>query len=143
MDAVIALAPPLQEVVSRVRAVVEFQRLPEAQALAGANKRIRNILRKSESTPSTVRVDLLVEPAEKSLHTALQALDTAVESHLSRRDYAAALQALAGARGAVDAFFEKVMVNADDAAVRANRLALLLQLDTLMNRVADISRLAA
>lgn len=143
VDAVIALAPPLQDVVARVRAVVEFQRLPDAEALAAANKRIRNILRKSESTPSTVRVDLLVEPAEKSLYTALQGLNTSVESQLGRRHYAAALQALAGARGAVDAFFEQVMVNADDAAVRANRLALLGQLDGLMNRVADISRLAA
>jgi glycyl-tRNA synthetase beta chain len=143
VDAVIALMPPLNEVVARVKAVIEFQKLPEAEALAAANKRIRNILKKADAVPSAVSSGLLVEAAEKTLHDVLQSLQSAVDAEFGRRDYSAALQTLAGARGAVDTFFEQVMVNAEDAAVRANRLALLQQLDRLMNRVADISRLAA
>lgn len=143
VDAVIALTPPLNEVVARVKAVIEFQKLPESDALAAANKRIRNILRKADAVPSAVSSRLLVEAAEKSLYDVLQSLQSDVDAQFGRRDYTAALQTLSGARGAVDTFFEQVMVNAEDAAVRANRLALLQQLDRLMNRVADISRLAA
>jgi glycyl-tRNA synthetase beta chain len=143
VDAVIALTPPLDEVVARVKAVVEFQRVPEADALAAANKRIRNILRKADVVPSAVQKELLVEAAEKSLHDVVQALQSEVDAQFGRHEYTAALQTLSGARGAVDTFFEQVMVNADDPGVRANRLALLQQLDRLMNRVADISRLAA
>jgi len=143
VDAVIALKPPLDEVVARVAAVVEFQSLPEAEALAAANKRIRNILKKSDAASAGLRGDLLVEPAERALNASIDGLQPQVEAAFGRREYTAALKALAAARASVDTFFEQVMVNAEDAAVRANRLALLARLDALMNRVADISRLAA
>jgi glycyl-tRNA synthetase beta chain len=143
VDAVIALEPPLDEVIARVAAVVEFQALPEAAALAAANKRIRNILKKSESADGALRAELLVEPAERALSMSIDGLQPAVEGSFRRREYTAALKALASARATVDTFFDQVMVNAEDAAVRANRLALLRRLEGLMNRVADISRLAA
>ena len=143
VDAVIALKPPLDEVIARVAAVVEFQSLPEAEALAAANKRIRNILKKSDAASAGLRPDLLVEPAERALNASIDGLQPQVEAAFGRREYTAALKALAAARASVDTFFEQVMVNAEDAAVRANRLALLSRLDALMNRVADISRLAA
>ncbi len=145
VDAVIALTPPLHEVVARVKAVTAFGALPEAPALAAANKRIRNILRKAAPTErsGSIAPALLAESAELALHQALLAQEPQVQARFDRQDYAGALQSLAGMRDAVDAFFDQVMVNAEDAALRGNRLALLARLATLMNRVADISMLSA
>ncbi|MDO8788645.1 MAG: glycine--tRNA ligase subunit beta [Sulfuritalea sp.] len=143
VDAVLALDPArIDQVPARLAAVKAFAALPEAEALAAANKRIVNILRKSGAEAGTVVVvALLHEAAEKALFAQVNAIAPGIETQLAAGDYAAALKALAGLRGAVDAFFDGVMVMADDAATRANRLALLSRLTGLMNRVADISLL--
>jgi glycyl-tRNA synthetase beta chain len=139
---------------ARLNALVKFLALPEAASLTAANKRIANILKKSTSMapetsrqaapPVEPRVDLLREPAEKALHEALAAAVPDVERALGKRDvgkrdYAAALARLAKLRPAVDAFFDGVMVNAEDAALRNNRLALLAQMRGLFTRIADLS----
>lgn len=141
----------LDELEPRLAAVRAFSALPEAEALAAANKRITNILKKSTdseggSAVSGASLDaaLLREPAEQALFGALRNdVAPAVQAHLQARDYTQALTALARLRAAVDTFFNDVMVNADDLAVRANRLALLGELHAQMNCVADISKLAA
>ncbi|MFM0499549.1 glycine--tRNA ligase subunit beta [Paraburkholderia caffeinilytica] len=145
IDAVLALNPTrLDDIVARLDAVREFAALPEAASLAAANKRISNILKKSESaTTGGVQVTLLVEAAEKTLHAQLEQVAPRVQSQLAVRDYTGALTALAALREPVDTFFNDVMVNAEDPALRANRLALLGALHQQMNCVADISRLAA
>jgi glycyl-tRNA synthetase beta chain len=121
-----------------------FAALPEAEALAAANKRVGNILKKSEgSAEAPLNAALLVEPAELSLAAALAAVQPAADAAFDRRDYTASLTALAALRAPVDAFFDGVMVNADDAALRANRQALLRGLHAAMNRVADLARLAS
>ncbi len=126
----------------RVRAVDAFRKLPEAERLAAANKRIGNILRKAEQEiPAEIDPAGLVEPEEKALAERLAALAQAVEPRLEAGDYAPALQRLAGLREPVDAFFDAVMVMAEDARLRANRLALLKRLQDLFLRVADLSRL--
>jgi glycyl-tRNA synthetase beta chain len=127
---------------ARMAALAAFGRLPEAESLAAANKRIANILRKSES-PASAAIDatLLQEPAERALHTALEALSADVTAALAARHYDAALTRLASLRPSVDAFFTDVMVNADDAALRANRLALVARVRALFSGVADLSRL--
>jgi glycyl-tRNA synthetase beta chain len=127
----------------RLQAVRAFATLPEAPALAAANKRIGNILKKSESEGAEVNAALFVEPAEKDLFAAMQAVVPAANAQFDAGDYTASLQALAALRAPVDAFFDGVMVNADDPALKANRLGLLQQLHEAMNRVADLSRLAA
>jgi glycyl-tRNA synthetase beta chain len=128
----------------QLAAVRAFAALPEAPALASANKRVGNILKKSEEdVPATVDATLLAEPAERALATALQAIAPQADAAFERGDYTASLQALAGLKTPVDAFFDAVMVNADDLALRRNRLALLAQLQRAMNRVADLSRLAS
>lgn len=127
----------------RLAAVREFQALPEAPALAAANKRIGNILKKSEGLGDAVNAGLLTEPAEQALFDAMQATVPAADAKFEAGDFTASLQALAALRAPVDAFFDGVMVNADDPALKANRLALLQQLHRAMNRVADLSRLAA
>ncbi len=127
----------------RLAAVREFQALPEAPALAAANKRISNILKKSDGVGADVDKDNLPEPAEKALFAAMQATVPAADAKFEAGDFTASLQALAALRTPVDAFFDGVMVNADDPALKANRLALLQQLHRAMNRVADLSRLAA
>ncbi|WP_288254561.1 glycine--tRNA ligase subunit beta [uncultured Hydrogenophaga sp.] len=127
----------------RLAAVREFQALPEAPALAAANKRIGNILKKSEGVGDSIDAGLLKEPAEKALFDALQATVPGADAKFEAGDFTASLQALAALRAPVDAFFDGVMVNADDPALKANRLALLRQLHRAMNRVADLSRLAA
>ncbi len=132
----IDLVPP------RLDAVKSFRALPEAESLAAANKRIRNILKKAEGGGDTVDPKLLAVDAERALFESVERLAPQVEGSLARLDYGAALKALAGARSAVDRFFDDVLVNAEDARLRENRLALLRRLDRLMNRVADISRLA-
>ena len=146
VDAVLALAPGrLGDVPKRLEAVRVFATLPEAAALAAANKRVGNILRKSDAAPGAgAKVDtaLLVEPAEQVLFAQLQAVAPVADAAFAHGDYAASLQALAALRSPVDAFFETVMVNAEDLALRANRLALLAALHSAMNRVADLSRLA-
>jgi glycyl-tRNA synthetase beta chain len=145
IDAVLALNPSrLDDIVARLAAVREFAALPEAAALAAANKRISNILKKSESaTTGGVQVTLLAEAAEQALHAQLEHVAPRVQSQLAARDYTGALTALAALREPVDTFFNDVMVNAEDPALRANRLALLGALHQQMNCVADISRLAA
>jgi glycyl-tRNA synthetase beta chain len=143
IEAVLADNPTRVSLVwARIEAVKAFRALPEAEALAAANKRIRNILRKAGNA-GRVDAALLREAEEKTLHDSMQALAPRVEQDLQRGDFAAALKDLAGIRADVDAFFERVLVNADDEGLRANRLALLSELGLLMNRVADISKLAS
>jgi glycyl-tRNA synthetase beta chain len=142
VDAVVALQPPLHEVEARVRAVVEFGTLPEAAALAAANKRIGNILKKSEDAPVALDAALLAEPAEKALAAIVDKVRPDVAARFAAGDYAGSLKLLAQARDSVDAFFNDVMVMADDPKIRGNRIALLRELHRLMNQVADISRLA-
>ena len=144
VDAVLALKPArIDQVPARLVAVEAFRALPEAEALAAANKRIVNILRKAESSPGEPDFALLQEEAEKVLFRAVVEVTPRVRSHVANEDYTAALLALAGLRAAVDQFFEDVMVMVDDTLTRHNRLALLAQLSGLMNQVADISRLSA
>jgi glycyl-tRNA synthetase beta chain len=146
IEAVLSLQPSkLDDIVARLDAVREFSALPEAGALAAANKRIANILKKSEAEASAAAVQaaLLVEPAERSLNDELKKVAPAVQTQLEQRDYTRALSALAALRDPVDTFFNDVMVNAEDNALRTNRLALLAELHAQMNCVADISKLAA
>ncbi|MGT2469891.1 glycine--tRNA ligase subunit beta [Paraburkholderia terrae] len=145
VDAVLALNPTrFDDIVARLDAVREFATLSEAASLAAANKRISNILKKSEgANASGVQIALLVEAAEKALHAQLEQVAPRVQSQLAERQYTGALSALAALREPVDTFFNDVMVNAEDPALRANRLALLGALHQQMNCVADISRLAA
>jgi glycyl-tRNA synthetase beta chain len=144
VDAVIALRPERwSEIPRRLAAVRAFAALPEAPALASANKRVGNILKKAEGTVGgTVDLALLQEPAEQALAAALAEVAPAADAAFERGDQTASLQALAVLKAPVDAFFDTVMVNADDAALRHNRLALLAALHRAMNRVADLSRLA-
>jgi glycyl-tRNA synthetase beta chain len=145
VDAVLALAPTrLGDLPRRLEAVRAFAALPEAAALAAANKRVGNILKKIDgAVPTTVEAPLLREPAEQALAQALASVRPQADALFDQHDYTASLQALAALRAPVDAFFESVMVNAEDAALRANRLGLLAQLHAAMNRVADLSKLAA
>ena len=141
--AVIANDPPLHEVVQRTQAVVEFQKLPEAESLAAANKRVGNILKKAEGTLQPQADEaLLQEAAERALQQTLNTVKPVADAAFMRGDYTASLQALAALKTPVDDFFDHVMVNAEDPALRANRLALLSQLHGDMNRVADLARLA-
>lgn len=128
----------------RVQAVHAFSQLPQAQALAAANKRVSNILGKLDSAHSfgDVNTDLLVEPQEKALAQSLEALASRCRQYLSQGEYAAVLTALAELREPVDAFFDDVMVNVEDPLVRNNRLNLLKRLRDLFLDVADISLLA-
>ena len=144
VDAVLALRPAkLVDVTDRLTAVRAFAAMPEASSLAAANKRVGNILKKAEES-TTARVDtaLLREPAEIALLTALLAVKQTSDGQFESGNYTASLQALAALRAPVDAFFDTVMVNAEDAALRKNRLGLLATLHAAMNRVADLSKLA-
>ncbi len=145
IDAVLALNPTrFDDVLARLDAVREFAALAEAASLAAANKRISNILKKSDvAADAGIQVALLVENAEKALHAQLEQVAPRVQTQLAAREYTGALSALAALREPVDTFFNDVMVNAEDPALRANRLALLKALHLQMNCVADISRLAA
>ncbi len=129
-------------VIPRLEAVRAFRKLPEAESLAAANKRIRNILRKADSVRPMPDASLLRDAAERALFATVQRLAPATRAAVERQAYADALQLLAGARADVDRFFDEVLVMAEDESLRSNRLALLAQLDALMNQVADISRLA-
>ena len=144
VSAVIDSQPPeIHLVPARLEAVRAFERLPEAEALAVANKRIGNILRKSESEAApAVDRSLLGNGAEHDLYAKVQALLPVVHEHVGRGEYTEALCALATAKASVDRFFDDVLVMADDPVVRANRLALLRGLAEAMNQVADISKLA-
>ncbi|WP_157314301.1 glycine--tRNA ligase subunit beta [Chitinibacter sp. GC72] len=143
IDAVLALKPTLiNDLTVRLAAVAEFKALPESAALAAANKRIRNILKKVEGEAPALNEALLQEAAEKELFAALQAVQGPVNDALAANDFTNALKQLAALKAPVDAFFDGVMVMADDLAVRGNRLALLSSLAELMNRVAELSLLA-
>jgi len=143
IDAVVSLRPgQFNELDQRLRAVAAFRKLPEAASLNAANTRITNILKKSkQNVADTVDPALFEDDAEKNLHMAIQASLSEVEPLLSSGDYTAALTKLASLREPVDAFFDNVMVMADDEAIRNNRLALLNGLRKLFLRIADLSRL--
>ena len=144
VDAVLALRPQrLSDVAQRLAAVRAFAALPEAPALAAANKRVGNILKKAETAVQPqVNAALLQEAAEKDLYAALQTIAAQAQQQLQAGDTTAHLQTLAALRAPVDAFFEHVMVNADDVALKNNRLGLLASLHQSMNQVADLARLA-
>ncbi|HCI12877.1 MAG: glycine--tRNA ligase subunit beta [Gallionellales bacterium GWA2_60_142] len=145
VEAVLSLNPQqIYLVPKQLEAVRAFAALPEAAALAAANKRVGNILKKVEGAVSDkVDAALLLEAAEQALHQALGVIVPQADAAFAAGDYTASLQVLAGLRVPVDVFFDSVMVNAEDEKLRANRLALLAQLHAAMNRVADISKLAA
>jgi len=145
VDAVLALKPAeWAGLPQRLAAVRALANRPEAPALAAANKRVGNILKKSDDAPLVeVQTGLLVEPAEAALWSALEQVGPKAQAALAAGDLTASLQALAALKAPVDAFFDAVMVNAEDPALRANRLALLRALHGGMNQVADLSRLAA
>ncbi|HAV36366.1 MAG TPA: glycine--tRNA ligase subunit beta [Massilia sp.] len=147
VEAVLAQNPDrVDDVVQRLEAVQAFAALPESASLAAANKRITNILKKNEDAmpqDAAIKAELLVEPAESALAAKMQSLKSSVDSAFANSDFTGALKTLAQMRDEVDAFFNDVMVMADDLALRNNRLALLSSLHGMMNRVADISKLAA
>ena len=143
VDAVVALRPPWAGLLQRLAAVRAFAALPEAAALAAANKRVGNILKKSDAAPGApVDTARLVEPAEAALADALANAAPRADAAFDSGNYTASLQTLAALKAPVDAFFGAVMVNAEDPSLRANRLALLGRLHAAMNRVADLSKLA-
>lgn len=146
VDAVLALRPQrLALVEKQLAAVRAFAALPEAPALAAANKRVGNILKKAEvegPVDAHVNPELLQEKAEQDLYAALQRFVPEANAQFDAGDYTASLQTLAVLRAPVDAFFDDVMVNAEQLDVRMNRLGLLKMLHNAMNRVADLSRLA-
>ena len=142
-DAVLALHPArLGQVPKLLAAVRAFAALPESPALAAANKRIGNILKKADEVDPHVNPALLKESAEQALHEVMQRLLPESEALFKAGDYTGSLQTLAALRSPVDAFFDDVMVNAEEMDVRLNRQGLLKCLHVAMNRVADLSRLA-
>lgn len=143
IDAVLATHPlRLLDIDRRIQACQAFRLLPEAESLAAANKRISNILKKTEQAiPDRIDPALLTDTAEKELAGELETMNSAVVPLLDAGDYTPALTRLAGLRNSVDAFFDQVMVMVDDDTIRANRLALLKSLRDLFMRVADLSRL--
>jgi glycyl-tRNA synthetase beta chain len=145
VDAVLALDPArIDQVPARLGAVKAFAALPEAEALAAANKRVGNILKKVDGTVApTFDPSLLQEAAEQALANALVPASAEAQGAFDSGDYTASLLALAKLKQPVDTFFDDVMVNAEDPALRANRLGLLATLHHAMNRVADISKLSA
>ena len=145
VDAVLALNPSLlSEIPKRLEAVRAFSSLDEAPALAAANKRVGNILKKIEgNVEAKINDALLQEPAEKALATTLAKIKPEADALFERGDYTNSLKALAALKAPVDDFFDNVMVNADDPALKANRQGLLATLHQAMNRVADLSKLAA
>jgi len=147
VEAVLAQNPDrVDDVVQRLEAVQAFAALPESASLAAANKRISNILKKNEDALAQAgKVDaaLLQDAAEKALYASVQRVQPEVDAAFERGDFTGTLKTLAQLRDDVDAFFNDVMVMADDVALRNNRLALLAILHRMMNRVADISKLAA
>jgi len=144
VDAVLSLDPALlSEIPQRLTAVRTFAELAEAPALAAANKRVSNILKKVEGeVQAQVNASLLQEPAEIALNTALSKVKPQADTLFENGDYTASLKALAALKAPVDDFFDNVMVNAENPALKANRLGLLATLHQAMNRVADLSKLA-
>ena len=144
VDAVLSLRPTrLAEIPKRLEATRAFAALPESASLAAANKRIANILKKSDANElPDIDISLLKEEAESQLYKTLMHVRPLADAFFANGEYAASLRELAMLKGPVDAFFEGVMVNTEDANLRANRLALLASLHQAMNRVADLSRLA-
>jgi glycyl-tRNA synthetase beta chain len=143
IEAVVAQQPDhLNNLLDRLDAVCAFAALPEAVSLAAANKRITNILKKTEGPPGAVDPTLLQDSAEQSLHAAIIDLQPQIDAAFAIGDFGSTLTSLARLRPSVDAFFNDVMVMADDLVLRKNRIALLSQLHAMMNRVADISKLA-
>ncbi|KRH98906.1 glycine--tRNA ligase subunit beta [Curvibacter sp. PAE-UM] len=144
IEAVLALKPSmLSDIEGRLFAVMQFASLPEAPALAAANKRISNILKKEQEVDAHVSEVLLKEEAEKKLYAALKDVVPQANKQFEAGDYTASLKTLAALRAPVDAFFDGVMVNAEEMDLRLNRQGLLKSLHDAMNRVADLSRLAA
>ncbi len=144
VEAVLAQDPDrVDDVVQRLEAVQAFAAMPESASLAAANKRITNILKKTDAAIGEVSEALLQEDAERGLHAAIARVRPEVDAAHAAGDYTGTLRTLAQLRDDVDAFFNDVMVMADDLALRNNRLALLSQLHSMMNRVADISKLAS
>ena len=143
VDAVVALRPMWGEFPKRLAAVRGFAALPEAPALAAANKRIGNILKKTDAVDPHVSEILLKEPAEIALFAAMKEITPRANAQFDAGDYTASLQTLAALRTPVDAFFDGVMVNAEQIDIRLNRLGLLTSLHAAMNRVADLSKLAS
>lgn len=145
VDAVLALNPSLlSEIPKRLEAVRAFSALAEAPALAAANKRVGNILKKIEGdVAAKINDGLLQEPAEKALAATLAKIKPEADALFESGDYTNSLKALAALKAPVDDFFDNVMVNAEDPALKANRQGLLATLHQAMNRVADLSKLAA
>ena len=144
VDAVLTSRPQrLGKVPKLLAAVRAFAALPEAAALAAANKRIGNILKKAPEADAHVNPALLQEPAEQALHAAMEQVVPAANAQFNAGDYTASLQTLAALRAPVDAFFDGVMVNAEELDLRLNRLGLLGVLHAAMNRVALLERLAS
>lgn len=142
VEAVLALAPcQFDTIYAVLQAVVAFKTLPEAMALAAANKRVKNILKKTEGPIAECQAVLLQHPAEFALFEALCRLEAQVENQLVTQDFTSALALLASLKQPVDVFFDQVMVMVEEAVLRDNRLALLNRLARLFNRVADISLL--
>jgi glycyl-tRNA synthetase beta chain len=145
VDAVVSSRPQrLGDIPKRLAAVRAFAALPEAASLAAANKRVGNILKKvSDGVTAKVDAALLKEPAEVALNAALAEVKPKADAAFDKGDYTSSLQSLAALKAPVDAFFDAVMVNAEDAALRKNRLGLLAVLHQAMNRVADLAKLSA
>ncbi|KRB88499.1 glycine--tRNA ligase subunit beta [Noviherbaspirillum sp. Root189] len=144
IEAVVAQNPDrLDNIVERLDAVKAFAALPEAESLAAANKRITNILKKTDGANKGVQQGLLKEVAEEGLYSAMTQLKPQVDAAFAKGDFSGTLKSLAQLRNNVDAFFNDVMVMAEDEQLRNNRLALLSDLHGMMNQVADISKLAA
>jgi len=143
VDAVLAIHPPLHQVRARIEACKAFLQQHEADSLAEANKRLSNMLRKSEHVDTTIQTHLLQDDAEIALANEIARLQPLADQALQAGQFSDNLRLLADAKPAVDRFFDNVMIMVDDQALRNNRLALLAQLHDLMNQVADISRLAS
>jgi glycyl-tRNA synthetase beta chain len=145
IESVLSLKPnQMFSLWKKLGAVREFDYLPEAESLAAANKRVGNILKKVEGeVKAEVNTNLLQEPAEIALNEALSKVKPESDKLFESGDYTASLKSLAALKAPVDAFFDNVMVNADDPALKANRLGLLATLHQTMNRVADLSKLAS
>jgi glycyl-tRNA synthetase beta chain len=144
IEAVVAQHPDtLDNIIERLNAVQIFAALPEAESLAAANKRITNILKKTDGAPGPVHKGLLREVSEEGLYSAMAMLKPQVDASFAQGDFTSTLKTLAHLRHNVDAFFTNVMVMAEDEQLRKNRIALLSDLHSMMNQVADISKLAA
>ena len=144
IEAVLSQNPDrFDNLIERLDAVRAFAEMPEAASLAAANKRITNILKKSDVNTGQVQPDVLVEDSEKKLFTDMTAVKPQADQKFAAGDYTGTLKTMAQLHDDVDAFFTNVMVMADDQKLRNNRIALLKQLHTMMNQVADISKLAS